>query len=68
MQDYIGSRVHGIVWGKERRDEVEDVVIGDADRDMVSVDVNWGWVCGCGGDEGGEGGGDFPRGVPGVFC
>jgi len=43
------------------------MVVGDADRGVVGVDVDWSWVGGCGWDEGGQGGGDLPRGVLGVF-
>lgn len=42
-------------------------MVGDADGLVVHVDVDRGWICGGGGEEGGESAGDFPGGVDWEF-
>lgn len=52
-----------VSWGKQVGDEIEDGGVGDADGLVVDMDVDWGFVGGGGGEEAGEGRGDFPGGV-----
>lgn len=49
VEDYVWGWHHG----EKFRDNVDDVPVGDADRLMVDVDVDWCWVAGRGRYQGG---------------